>query len=117
MLTEFGGIAFSKDWKHTWGYSRAKDTDDFASRYAHLLAVVRAVPIFSGFCYTQFTDTYQEANGLLYMDRTPKFPLDQIAAATRGAWSEEDHKAVEKWRKLIDKRLAEMDRANLHDAK
>jgi beta-galactosidase/beta-glucuronidase len=116
MLTEFGGIAFSKDWKHTWGYSRAKDADDFASRYAHLLAVVRAVPIFSGFCYTQFTDTYQEANGLLYMDRTPKFPLNQIAAATRGASSEEDHKAVEKWRKLTAKRLVEMDRANLHDA-
>ena len=45
---------------------------------------MRSVPLFSGFCYTQFTDTYQEANGLLYMDRTPKFPLEQIAIATRG---------------------------------
>ena len=34
--------------------------------------------------YTQFVDTYQEANGLLYSDRTPKFPLERIAAATRG---------------------------------
>ncbi|HEY1684897.1 MAG TPA: glycoside hydrolase family 2 TIM barrel-domain containing protein [Tepidisphaeraceae bacterium] len=117
MLTEFGGIAFSKDWKHTWGYSRAKDADDFASRYAHLLAVVRSLPIFSGFCYTQFTDTYQEANGLLNMDRTPKFPIAQIAAATRGAQSEDDHKAIDKWRKLTTHRLSEMDRANLHDAK
>jgi hypothetical protein len=40
--------------------------------------------MFSGFCYTQFADTYQEANGLLYADRTPKFPLERIAAATRG---------------------------------
>ena len=28
--------------------------------------------MFSGFCYTQFADTFQEANGLLYADRTPK---------------------------------------------
>ena len=45
---------------------------------------VRSLPLLSGFCYTQFTDTYQEANGLLYMDRTPKFPLEEIATATRG---------------------------------
>jgi len=41
--------------------------------------------VFSGFCYTQFADTYQEANGLLYADRTPKIPIRDIAAATRGA--------------------------------
>jgi hypothetical protein len=40
--------------------------------------------VLSGFCYTQFADTYQEANGLLYADRTPKFPLQDIALATRG---------------------------------
>lgn len=34
------------------------------------------------FIYTQFADTYQEANGLLYADRTPQFPLERIAAAT-----------------------------------
>jgi hypothetical protein len=39
----------------------------------------------SDFCYTQFTGTFQEANGLLYADRTPKFPIDQIAPATRAA--------------------------------
>ena len=38
----------------------------------------------AGFCYTQFADTYQEANGLLFADRTPKFPLEEIAAATSG---------------------------------
>jgi hypothetical protein len=45
---------------------------------------VRSVELFSGFCYTQFADTYQEANGLLYADRTPKFPLARMAEATRG---------------------------------
>jgi hypothetical protein len=46
--------------------------------------VVNGVGLFTGFCYTQFTDTYQEANGLLYMDRTPKFDLAQMDRATRG---------------------------------
>ncbi|HYW49110.1 MAG TPA: hypothetical protein VE861_00820, partial [Gemmatimonadaceae bacterium] len=40
-----------------------------------------------GFCYTQFTDTYQEANGLLTMNREPKIPLKAIHAATRGAFA------------------------------
>ena len=47
--------------------------------------MVRSLGLLAGFCYTQFADTYQEANGLLYSDRTPKFPLEDIAAATRGA--------------------------------
>jgi hypothetical protein len=39
---------------------------------------------FSGFCYTQFADTFQEVNGL-FADRTPKFALERISAAVRGA--------------------------------
>ena len=49
------------------------------------MAAVRSLPLLAGYCYTQFTDTYQEANGLVYMDRTPKFPIPEIAAATSGA--------------------------------
>src|SRR5205085_4667157 len=63
MLTEFGGIAFSPD-QRTWGYSRAKTAEHFEQLYAELLEVVRSLPLLSGFCYTQFCDTYQEANGL-----------------------------------------------------
>jgi hypothetical protein len=37
----------------------------------------------SGFCYTQFADTFQEANGLLYEDRTPKFPTETMVSALR----------------------------------
>ena len=50
-----------------------------------LTEAVRRSPMFAGFCYTQFADTYQETNGLLRSDRTPKFPLERIALATRGA--------------------------------
>jgi hypothetical protein len=45
--------------------------------------------MFSGFCYTQFADTFQEANGLLNADRTPKLPLEVISAATRNVSLEE----------------------------
>ncbi len=82
VLSEFGGIAL--DAGATWGYSRARDARELGVRYARLLHAVRSLELFAGFCYTQLADTYQEANGLLYADRTPKVPLDEIAAATAG---------------------------------
>ena len=83
MLTEFGGLTFSRA-PGAWGYSHTGSSEEFAERYAHLLAVVRSASLFAGFCYTQFADTYQETNGLLYADRTPKFPLQEIRDATSG---------------------------------
>jgi len=86
MLTEFGGIACVRPQQNagdTWGYSTASEAQEFADKYRKLMAVINTTVMFSGFCYTQFTDTFQEANGLLYADRTPKFPIEQIAAATK----------------------------------
>jgi hypothetical protein len=92
MLTEFGGIAFSarvppdalvEQKKDAWGYSNALTAEDFWLRYRNLVAAVVEAPLLSGFCYTQFADTFQEINGLLYADRTPKIPLEEIAKATR----------------------------------
>lgn len=83
VLTEFGGIALSRE-QGTWGYARSQSAEDFAKRFRELLDVVRELQVFSGFCYTQFADTYQEANGLLYADRTPKIPIAEIAAAVGG---------------------------------
>ena len=92
VLTEFGGIAFDKNATggHTWGYSRAFSEESFYTLYRSLLEVVNTTFMFSGFCYTQFADTFQEANGLLCADRTPKIPLDQISAATRNVRLESD---------------------------
>jgi hypothetical protein len=84
VLSEFGGIAYSPDPK-TWGYTRCHTAADLAAHYRALLEVVRKLPVLCGFCYTQFADTYQEANGLLFADRSPKMPLDAIALATRGS--------------------------------
>lgn len=87
VLTEFGGIAFFKcptgGNKPTWGYATAADDEEFHRRYRELMDVVNDIGMFSGYCYTQFADTFQEANGLLCADRTPKLPLEMIAAATR----------------------------------
>jgi beta-galactosidase/beta-glucuronidase len=83
VLSEFGGIAYSIE-PNSWGYSCCQTSDELAGRYRELLRVVGGLELLSGFCYTQFADTYQEANGLLYADRRPKFPLEEIFAATRG---------------------------------
>lgn len=87
-LTEFGGIAYRDPHRYKgggeWGYQTVEDRDEYAQLVTSLLEVARTTALFSGFCYTQFADTFQEANGLLYDDRTPKIPIEDIAAAVRG---------------------------------
>lgn len=83
VLSEFGGIALSND-GGAWGYTRADNVEAFRSSLLKLLRTVRKMEALSGFCYTQFTDTYQEANGLLYADRTPKLRLDELQRAILG---------------------------------
>jgi hypothetical protein len=84
VLSEFGGIALARDPQLTWGYSRVASAEELSGRYLRLMSTIHSLSILAGFCYTQFADTYQEANGLLYEDRTAKFPIEQIARATRG---------------------------------
>jgi hypothetical protein len=87
-LTEFGGIAYadpdgtapSKE----WGYVTCETLEEFAERCCAVIEVARTTALFSGFCYTQFADTFQEVNGLLTADRQPKIPLERIAEAVRG---------------------------------
>jgi hypothetical protein len=83
VLSEFGGIALSNE-QGTWGYSRCKDAHAFESAFVRLMEAVRSIPTLGGFCYTQFSDTYQEANGLLFADRTEKIPIATIRAAIAG---------------------------------
>ena len=83
VLSEFGGINFPPD-PNTWGYTKCATAAELAEQYTRLLQVVRTLGVMAGFCYTQFADTYQEANGLLFADRRPKIPLEEIARATRG---------------------------------
>ena len=88
FLTEFGGITYARPEERrknrVWGYQMCDDIESFEQKCFNFLSTVHNSSVFSGFCYTQLTDTFQEANGLLYADRTPKIPLRKIAAAMRG---------------------------------
>lgn len=71
ILSEFGGIAFSSD--NGWGYSGAANSEsEFLIRFSDLIDRTLEIPFLQGYCYTQFTDVYQETNGLLDMDRREK---------------------------------------------
>ncbi len=108
MLTEFGGIALGDGDGNAngnaWGYSRSETSEQFLDRYRALLECVRNLPSLAGFCYTQFTDTYQEVNGLVRMDRTPKAPLEPMALATSGSRADYDPQRELAWRDDMMKR-------------
>jgi beta-galactosidase/beta-glucuronidase len=88
-LSEFGGIAYTSEGaaesENGWGYTRASNAEEYERMACSVIEGARTTAMFSGFCYTQFADTFQEVNGLLYPDRTPKIPIDRIAQAVRGA--------------------------------
>ncbi|MFL5814981.1 MAG: glycoside hydrolase family 2 protein [Bdellovibrionia bacterium] len=98
MLTEFGGIAFAKkegdQENRMWGYSVSQSVNEFQTQYQNLLTAVNQIEFFSGFCYTQLTDTFQEVNGLLFPDRTPKVSVQAIAAATLGTGFEREERVA-----------------------
>lgn len=82
LLTEFGGVR-AEIGDGGWGYAQVDGSDALLGRYRELLAAVNRSAL-AGFCYTQLTDTFQEQNGLLTMDRRPKADLAALARATRG---------------------------------
>lgn len=86
MLTEFGGIDFQPGQARDdgWGYTSARDEDDWVDRLTALYDAVRASSVLVGSCYTQLTDTAQETNGLCTADRRPKAPLARIRRAVTG---------------------------------
>ncbi|SDE17298.1 glycoside hydrolase family 2 protein [Glycomyces harbinensis] len=94
MLTEFGGVKWSKgpEADGAWGYSEASSAEDFARRVGDILEPVQRGTIGSGgrrhglagWCWTQLTDTRQETNGLLTEDREPKLPIGELRALVLG---------------------------------
>jgi hypothetical protein len=79
MLTEFGGISYSRASGAPWyGYGTVEDRDALLAKYRELVEALLDNPAVAGFCYTQLTDTEQESNGWLTANRDPK--LDPVAA-------------------------------------
>jgi len=81
ILSEFGGVRFHPEGEG-WGYQQADSPEALLEQYRALIASASS-PGLAGFCYTQFADTFQEQNGLLFSDRTPKVPLEAFYEATR----------------------------------
>ncbi|GAB3473849.1 glycoside hydrolase family 2 protein [Nocardiopsis coralliicola] len=80
VLSEFGGAAFAPREGEEWfGYDTVATPEEFAERLDALVGAAIDSGL-AGYCYTQFTDTAQEVNGLLTAERTPKIPT----AALRG---------------------------------
>lgn len=82
ILSEFGGIRFHPD-ADGWGYQQVDNAEALLELYTAMIAAISGRGL-AGFCYTQFSDTFQEQNGLLYSDRRPKMSLESLAKATRG---------------------------------
>jgi hypothetical protein len=83
VLSEFGGIRLGES-DDDWGYATATSPEDLLERYREQWGAVHASTALAGACWTQLTDTYQEANGLLRDDRTPKVDPEALSRATRG---------------------------------
>jgi hypothetical protein len=81
VISEFGGLGFvpqsSEDW---FGYGQFASPDELLARYEELVDALLASTALAGFCYTQLTDTAQETNGLLTVNREPKFDLERLRA-------------------------------------
>lgn len=80
ILSEFGGVEFvtTSSADQTWGYSSARDAEDFERRVREIMEAVKASPVLGGYCWTQLTDTLQEANGLCDERRQPKLPVETL---------------------------------------
>jgi hypothetical protein len=79
VLSEFGGLSFvpqtSEDW---FGYRQFASADELLLHYEGLVDALLGSTALAGFCYTQLTDTEQEANGLATADREPKVDPERL---------------------------------------
>ncbi|EIM24793.1 glycoside hydrolase family 2 protein [Microvirga lotononidis] len=81
VISEFGGLGFVPQAAEDWfGYGQFASPDALLARYEELVDALLASTALAGFCYTQLTDTAQETNGLLTVDREPKFDTERLRA-------------------------------------
>jgi beta-galactosidase/beta-glucuronidase len=86
MVTEFGGISLARpeDREESWGYRTAASEAEYDDLLLGQFEALRASPELAGWCYTQYLDTGQETNGLLFADGTPKLPLERLREIVTG---------------------------------
>lgn len=80
ILSEFAGIAFSKDADKGWGYGNlVKDEDAFFERFNKQIEAIFDSGMFAGYCITQLSDVEQEVNGFVDVDRNYKVSKERLA--------------------------------------
>ncbi len=93
FVSEFGGFKWNPnrvtksaaenmlERKTSWGYGADPESvEDFYHRFQATCDLLLDDPGMFGYCYTQFTDVFQEENGLFFFDRTSKFDLERLRA-------------------------------------
>lgn len=76
VLSEFGGATMSDS--VSWaGYGSVSDEKALLDRVSALVGALTSDGL-AGYCYTQLTDTLQEANGLLTESRVPKADIGAL---------------------------------------
>ena len=78
IYSEMGGFGFDANntIDNSWGYGKSLNTpEDLLDRVIQLFKEFEnRKEWIQGFCYTELYDQFQEVNGLLTMNRRPKFP-------------------------------------------
>jgi beta-galactosidase/beta-glucuronidase len=83
MITECGGISYKPEEGQAWyGYGTVTSRDAYLAKYREIIEAILDSPTIVGFCYTQFTDTLQETNGLLTEAREHKLDPASVRAIT-----------------------------------
>jgi len=68
IISEYGGF----------GFYDVEEDRSLIENYRAYTELIREQDHLDGYCYTQFSDTYQEENGLLDATRNPKVPPEEI---------------------------------------
>jgi beta-galactosidase/beta-glucuronidase len=85
IVSEFGGVSYAPRADEDWfGYGKVQSPGEFVDKYGALLSALNQCTGIAGFCYTQFTDTEQETNGILTESREHKVPVKAIRPFTTG---------------------------------
>jgi hypothetical protein len=79
VLSEFGGLSFTPREGSNWfAYGKYENEEQLLARYRELVEALLDSEVLAGFCYTQLTDTEQETNGLLTVERKPKLNMEVL---------------------------------------
>jgi hypothetical protein len=102
IVSELGGVSFAPTYAgNAWGYVTTSEATRFEEVVRELFEALQSSPVLGGFCYTQLTDTFQEANALTDPLRNPKLPVATIREIVLGdavdtSWQRRPKRPVER---------------------